>query len=122
MMDTGYPYEGFEDMFPSTQPTPEWYGFGHKHLAYNKVPVRHLVLVDGQEKKEIDIHDPDHPLDHVVADRIRGAPAERAPYPISRILTITHDRPGAREGMEYGQFDQPNTTPGLLPKHRSGRR
>lgn len=123
MTNSGYPYEGFEDMFPQAKPTPNWYGFGHKNYVYNKVPVRHIILADGQQHSEIDIHDPDQPLDHIVADRLRGQPAERPHFRVSDILSVNMTiRPGAREGMEYGQFNQPDTRPGVLPKHRQGRK
>ena len=118
MINTGYPYDGFEDFYPQSEPTPEWYGFGHKNLVYNKTPIKHLVLADGQEHSEIDVQDPDEPLDHVVADRLRGAPAERHPLPVSTILTIIPTiRPGARPDMEYGQFQHPDTRPALLARH-----
>lgn len=118
MINTGYPYDGFESQYPATEPTPEWYGFGHKHLVYNTTPVKHLILVDGQQHSEIDVQDPDEPLDHIVADRMRSAPAERPHIPTSAILTLTPTvRPGARPGLESGQFQQPNTTPGLLARH-----
>lgn len=123
MIGTGYPYDGFEEMYPQVEPTPEWYGFGHKHLVYNKTPMRHLVLVDGQQHAEIDVTDPDEPLDHIVADRLRGQPAERAPLPVSNILVLDRTaRPGARPDMETGQFQSPNTTPGLLGRFVGRRR
>lgn len=123
MTNTGYPYEGFEDMFPNTEPTPEWYGHGHKHFRYNKTPMQRLLLVDGQRRDVIDVTDPDEPLDHVVADELRGQPAERAHFPVSTILTIIPtQRPGARPDMESGQFQLPDTRPGLLVHHRRGRR
>jgi len=119
-LNTGYPYDGFEEMYPGTEPTPEWYGFGHKHLVNDHTPIRHLILVDGQEHSEISVNDPDEPLDHIVADRIRGQPAERAPLPVSAILTLNRTvRPGARPDMETGQFQHPNSTPGLLAPHTS---
>jgi len=122
MIGTGYPYDGFEEMYPQTKPTPEWYGFGHKHLVYNKTPIKHLVLVDGQEHSEIDVLDPDEPLDHVVADQLRGQPAERHPLPVSHILTLIPTvRPGARPDMEYGQFHQPDTRPAVIMHHHFGR-
>ena len=122
-LNTGYPYEGFEDMFPNTSPTPEWVGFGHKHYEYNKTPVKHFILVDGQQRSEISVEDPDEPLDHVVADQLRGQPAERAPWPISTILSINPtERPGARFGMETGQFQRPDTRPAVLMHHRKGKR
>ena len=115
MINTGYPYDGQEEMYASVEPTPEWYGFGHKHLVYDKTPIRHLILVDGQEHAEISVNDPDEPLDHIVADRLRGQPAERHPLPVSTILTLNRtERPGARPDMETGQFQHPNSTPGLL--------
>ena len=118
MIGTGYPYDGFTEMYPETAPTPSWYGFGHKHLVYNKTPMKHLVLVDGQQHSEIDVQDPDEPLDHVVADHLRGQPAERNPLPVSAILTLIPTiRPGARPDMEYGQFQLPNTTPGVVANH-----
>lgn len=121
MTNTGYPYDGFEEMFPQTEPTPEWYGFGHKHLVYNKTPIKHLVLVDGQQHSEIDVQDPDEPLDHVVADRLRGQPAERPHLPISGVLTlIPTARAGARPDMEAGQFHQPDTRPGVIMHHLFG--
>lgn len=123
MINTGYPYEGFEDMFPNTETTPEWYGFGHKHHAYNATPVRHLVLVDGQQHSELDVSDPDEPLDYAVADRLRNMPAERPHIPVSPILTIIPtQRPGARPDMEYGQFQMPDTRPGVVMHHLNGRK
>ncbi len=102
-------------MYPGTEPTPEWYGFGHKHQVYNKTPIKHLVLVDGQEHSEIDVQDPDEPLDHIVADRLRGQPAERHPLPVSSLLTLIPTvRSGARPDMEYGQFQHPDTRPAVL--------
>ena len=122
MIGTGYPYDGFEEQYPATTPTPEWYGFGHKHQVMNQTPVKHLVLVDGQRHSEIDVSDPDHPLDHVIADQLRGQPAERAPLPVSRILTLYRtERPGAREGLEFGQFASPDTRPAVV-KHALGRK
>lgn len=122
MLNTGYPYEGFEDMFPQTKPTPEWVGFGHKHYEYHRQPVRHLILADGQHRSELWVRDPDGPIDQEVADVLRGAPAERAPWPVSNILTINRtERPGARWGMETGQFEQPDTRPGVVMHHRRGR-
>lgn len=122
MIGTGYPYDGFEEMYPATEPTPEWFGFGHKHHVFNKTPIKHLLLVDGQQTSEIDVSDPDEPLDHVVADRLRGQPAERAEWPVSNILTLYRtERPGARLGMEYGQFNQPDTRPGVIMHHFQGK-
>jgi len=122
-VNTGYPYDGFEEMYPETTPTPDWYGFGHKHHVYNKTPIKHLLLVDGQEHSEIDVQDPDEPLDHVVADQLRGQPAERHPLPVASILTLIPTiRPGARPDMEYGQFQLPDTRPGVLEHGRRGRR
>jgi hypothetical protein len=123
MMEIGYPYDGQEEMYPVTTPTPEWYGFGHKHHVYNKTPVKHLILVDGQERSEIDVLDPDEPLDHIVADQLRGQPAERTPWPVSTILTLIPTiRQNARLGMEYGQFQHPDTRPALLVLHKRGRK
>jgi len=123
VINTGYPYDGFEDQYPQTKPTPECYGFGHRHQVYAKSPMRHLILVDGQEHSEIDVRDPDQPLDHVVADRIRGAPAERHPLPVSSILTIIPTaRPNARPDMEAGQFQLPDTRPAVILHHFFGRR
>lgn len=122
MINTGYPYDGFEEMYPGTEVTPEWYGFGHKHHVLDHTPIRHLILVDGQEHSEISVNDPDEPLDHLVADRLRGQPAERPHIPVSTILTLDRTaRPGARPGMETGQFQSPNTTPALLSRHLPGR-
>ena len=122
MVNTGYPYDGFEDMYPKTAVQPEWYGFGHRHLVFNQNPVRHLVLVDGQQRSEINVFDPDQPLDHVVADQLRGTPAERPHFPVSTILTLvpTH-RPNARLDLEYGQFQQPDTRPGVVMHHFKSR-
>lgn len=121
-LNTGYPYDGFEEMYPQTQPTPEWLGFGHKHLEYQRTPVRHLIMVDGQHRSEITVTDPDHPLDGQVADQLRGQPAERAPWPVSTILTINPtERRGARWGLETGQFERPDTRPALIPHHRRER-
>lgn len=121
MIGTGYPYDGFEDQYPQTEPTPSWYGFGHKHHVYNTTPVKHLILADGQQHSEIDVQDPDEPLDHVVADRLRGVPAERPHIPVSSILTIIPTiRPGARPDMEYGQFQHPDTRPGRVTRHLRG--
>jgi len=118
MIGTGYPYDGFTEMYPTTEPTPEWYGFGHKHFVYNKTPVKHLILVDGQQHSELDVQDPDEPLDHIVADQLRGQPAERRRLPVSSLLTLIPTiRPGARFDMEYGQFQHPNSTPGLIAPH-----
>ncbi len=115
MLNTGYPYDGFEDHYPQTVTTPEWYGFGHKHLVVDHTPIRHLILVDGQQHSEISVTDPDEPLDQAVADRLRGQPAERPHLPVSTILTLNRtERPTARPGLESGQFQSPNTTPGLL--------
>ena len=118
LINSGYPYDGFEEMYAGTSVTPEWYGFGHKHQVLDHTPVRHLILVDGQHHSEISVNDPDHPLDGLVADRLRGQPAERPHLPVSTILTINPTvRPGARPGMESGQFQHPNTTPALLARH-----
>ncbi len=118
MLNTGYPWEGFEDQFPQVEPTPLWFGFGHKNFVYDKTPIKHLILADGQQHSEIDVQDPDEPLDHIVADQLRGQPAERHPLPVSGILTLIPTiRPGARPDMEYGQFQHPNSTPGLLAPH-----
>lgn len=118
MIITDKPYDGFEAQYPQTQTTPEWYGFGHKHLVLNTSPIKHMILVDGQQHSEIQVQDIDHPMDGVVADRMRGTPAERPHIPVSPILTLIPTiRPGAREGMEYGQFQQPDTRPGLLARH-----
>ncbi len=115
MINTGYPYDGFEEMFPKTTPTPEWYGFGHRHMVYDTTPVKHLILVDGQRHSEISVNDPDEPLDHLVADQLRGRPAERPHIPVSNLLTIIPTiRPGARPDMEYGQFQHPNTIPATI--------
>jgi len=123
MLNTGYPYDGFEDFFAATEPTPEWYGFGHKHLVYNQTPVKHIVLADGQQHSEIDVTDPDEPLDHVVADRLRSTPAERAHFPVSTILSlIPTARPNARQDMEAGQFQMPDTRPGVIKHHLNGRK
>ncbi len=123
MMNTGYPYDGFEDQFPQTKPTPDWIGFGHRHLEYQKTPMRHLVLVDGQQHSEIDVVDPDHPLDHVIADQLRGVPAERPHIPVSHILTIVPTaRRGARPDLESSQFQHPDTRPAVILHHMFGRR
>lgn len=115
MISTGYPYEGFTDMFAGTEPTPEWYGVGHKHLAYDQTPVRHLVLADGSQHAEIAVTNPDHPLDQAVADRLRGRPAERPHLPVAQLLTIIPtERPNARLDLEYGQFQQPDTRPAVM--------
>lgn len=117
MINTGYPYDGFEEQYPATTPTPEWYGFGHKHQVYNKTPVKHLILVDGQQHSEIDVTDPDEPLDHIVADQLRGQPAERHPLPVSPTLTLYRtERTGARPDLESSQFGQPDTRPAVI-KH-----
>lgn len=117
MLNTGYPYDGFEEMYPGTEPTPEWFGFGHKHQVYNTTPVKHLVLVDGQQHSEIDVQDPDHPLDHVIADRLRGMPAERPHLPVSTVLSLDRTaRLGARPGLESSQFQSPDTRPAVI-KH-----
>jgi hypothetical protein len=118
MINTGYPDTGFEEMYPTTAPTPEWYGFGHKHLVYNQTPVRHLILVDGQQHSEIDVTDPDEPLDFHIAERLKDAPAGRPHIPVSNILTINPTvRPGARPGLETGQFEHPDTRPGVIARH-----
>jgi len=123
MMNSGYPETGFEDMYAGTETTPAWYGFGHKHLVYEATPVKHLILVDGQEHSEIDVQDPDEPLDHIVADQLRGQPAERHPLPVSNILTLFPTiRPGARPDMEYGQFTHPDTRPAVIMHAQRGRR
>ena len=123
MINTGYPYDGFEEMYAGVEPTPEWYGFGLKHHVYNKTPIKHLILVDGQQHSEIDVTDPDEPLDHVVADKLRGQPAERHPLPVSSLLTLIPTiRRGARPDMEYGQFQLPDTRPGILARHVAGLR
>jgi hypothetical protein len=123
MIGTGYPYDGFEEMYPRTEPTPEWFGFGHKHLVYNKTPMRHLILVDGQQHSEIDVTDPDEPLDHVIADRLRGTPAERPHIPVSGVLTLVPTaRPGARPDLESGQFQHPDTRPAVIMHHLFGAR
>ena len=123
MIGTGYPYDGMEEFYPETEPTPEWFGFGHKHLVYNKTPMVHIVLADGQQHSEIDVTDPDEPLDHVVADQLRGQPAERNPLPVSRILTLNRtERPGARPDMESGQFQSPDTRPAVIAHHFMGLR
>lgn len=102
-------------MYPDTAPTPEWYGFGHKNLVMQQTPVRHLVLADGQQHAEINVTDPDSPVDHAVADRLKTQPAERAHLPISPLLTIIPtQRPGARLGLEYGQFQHPDTRPAVV--------
>lgn len=122
IINTGYPYDGMEEMYPGTEPTPSWYGFGHKHLAYNKSPVKHLILVDGQQHSELEVTDPDEPLDNVIADRLRGTPAERPHLPVSNILTINLTaRRGARPGMETGQFQHPDTRPGVVIHSGHGR-
>lgn len=118
MIMTDYPYDGFENQYPATETTPEWYGFGHKHMVLDHTPVKHLILVDGQQHSEISVNDPSSPLDHLVADRLRGQPAERAHLPVSSILTINPTvRPGARMGLEQGQFQHPDTRPALLARH-----
>src|SRR5438309_6795708 len=118
MLNTGYPYDGFEEMYAGTEPTPEWFGFGHKHLVVDHTPIKHLILVDGQEHSEISVNDPDEPLDHIVADQLRGQPAERHPLPISTILTLNRtERARARPVLETGQFQHPYTTPGRLRRH-----
>src|SRR5689334_12720487 len=123
MIGTGYPYEGFEEMFAQVEPTPEWYGFGHKHYVYNKTPIKHLLLVDGQEHSEIDVTDPDEPLDHVIADQLRGQPAERPHMPVASVLSLIPTiRPGARPDMEYGQFQLPDTRPAVFRHHQQGKR
>ncbi len=123
MMNTGYPYDGFEEQYPATSPTPEWYGFGHKHYEYNKTPVKHIILVDGTERSEISVEDPDEPLDHIVADQLRGQPAERTPWPVAHILTLIPTiRPHARLDMEYGQFQLPDTRPAVFKHHARGRK
>lgn len=115
MLNTGYPYDGFQDQYGGTETTPEWYGFGHKNLVLNHTPIKHIVLADGQQHSEFSVEDPDEPLDFAVADRLRGQPAERNPLPVSTILTLNRtERPGARPDMETGQFQHPNSTPGLL--------
>lgn len=122
MINTGYPYDGFEDQYPQTAPTPEWFGFGHRHLVYHKAPIRRLILVDGQEHSEIDVTDPQQPLDHVVADQLRGTPAERPHIPVSTVLTlIPTARPNARQDMEAGQFQMPDTRPAVILHHFFGR-
>ena len=119
MIMTDYPYDGFEDQYPATKNTPSWYGFGHKHYVFPNTPVKHLVLVDGQHHSEIDVQDPDEPLDHVVADRMRGTPAERPHIPVEPLLTLIPTiRPGARLGMEYGQFQHPDTRPAVLANRK----
>lgn len=115
MIITDKPYDGFEQQYPLTRVTPEWYGFGHKHQVLNTSPIKHMVLADGQQHSEIELQDIDSHMDGVVADRLRGTPAERPHIPVSSILTLnTTVRPGARLGMEYGQFEQPDTRPALL--------
>lgn len=121
MVNTGYPYDGFEEQYPETATTPEWYGFGHKHQVLHQTPVKHIVLVDGQQKSEISVTDPDEPLDFAVADILRGQPAERGEFPVSRALTLYRtERPGARPGLESSQFAQPDTRPAVI-KHALGR-
>lgn len=120
-INTGYPYDGFEDQYPETAPQPEWIGFGHKHLVFHRNPIKHIVLADGQHHSEIDLVDPDQPLDGIVADQLRGQPAERPHFPVSRVLSrVPTERAGAREGMEYGQFHQPDTRPGVILHHLWG--
>ena len=115
MINTGVPYDGFEEMYPQTAPTPSWYGFGHKHRFFQQTPMRHLVLVDGQEHSEIVVEDLNHPLDGVIADKLRGEPAERPHIPTTTILTLNRTvRPGAREGLETGQFNHPDTRPAVI--------
>jgi hypothetical protein len=115
MTNTAYPYEGFEDMFPGAEHTPGWQGFGHKNLVYGSTPVKHIILADGQQHSEVDMYDPDEPLDTAVVNTLRGMPIERAPFPVSNELSIYRtERPNARLGMEYGQFNHPDTRPGLL--------
>jgi hypothetical protein len=118
MINSGVPYDGFETMYPDTAETPTWYGFGHKNFVVDHTPIRHLILVDGQQHSEISVTDPDEPLDHLVADRLRGTPAERPHIPVSSILTLNPTvRPGARPDLESGQFQMPDTRPGLLAQH-----
>jgi hypothetical protein len=122
MIGTGYPYDGFEEMYPAADPTPSWYGFGHKHLVFQQTPVRHLILVDGQEHSQIVVEDPDEPLDNVVADRLKTQPTEMAHLPTSSVLVLDRTaRPGARPGMESGQFQSPDTRPAVILHAMFGR-
>lgn len=123
MINTGYPTDVEQDQFPQTKTTPVWYGFGLKNFRVDHTPVQHLVLADGQQHSEIDVTNPDEPLDFTVAEALRPYPGERPHLPVAHALTLIPTvRPGARPDMEFGQFQQPDTRPGVLMHARNAGR
>lgn len=89
----------------------------------NYTPIKHIILADGQHTSEISVQDPDEPLDYTVSDKLKQDPVEKVHLPTSPVLTLDRTiRPGARPGMETGQFASPDTRPGLLGRFFQGRR
>lgn len=115
-----YPFDGFTDIYPATETTPDWFGFGVKHFEQRSHPVKHIVYADGKRQAVIQVR-PDAEDGHVerqIMDRLKGTDAERPHVQIAGHLS--YNRTAGQGHWGEGMFQLPDTRPGRL--HRPGGR
>lgn len=118
-----YPFEGFTDAFPETKNTPDWFGFGHKHLEQRSSPVKHVVLADGQRHAVLEVrHDRSKGyVEGQVMEHLKGQQAETPHVSIASALSFWH-APQREAGGHEPMFQHPDTRPGRahVPGNRGG--
>src|SRR5438132_11702728 len=116
-----YPFEGFNDRYPVTRNTPDWFGFGHKHLEQRSSPVKHVILADGQKHAVLEVrHDKANGyIEGQVMEHLKGQQAETPHVNIAPSLSFWRNPPREPRGEEP-MWQIPDTRPGRLhtPKGR----
>jgi hypothetical protein len=109
-----YPFEGFNDIYPDTRPTPNWFGFGLRNLEHTSSPVKHIVYANGQRRAVIQVRCEDCklPVQQQIMDKLKGEQAEQPDLPIAGFSS--HFRtPGAGHWGEP-MWQMPDSRPGRL--------
>ena len=108
-----YPYEGFGDMFPLTETTPEWVGVGHKHYVLAHSPVKHVILADGTRHSVIEVRasDAERSVERDIVDKLRGQGGERPHLQVTQELS--YERTAGAGHWGQGMWQLPDTRPGL---------
>lgn len=107
-----YPFEGFTDIYPTTETTPDWFGFGVKNFEQKSHPVKHIVYADGQRRAVIAINPQmaDGHVERQIMDRLKGPDAESPHVDITGHLSYNRTA-GAGHGGQ-GMWQLPDTRPG----------
>lgn len=107
-----YPFEGMNDIYPTTEPEPDWFGFGLKNKEWRSSPVKHVVYSDGQKESVIEVRCDDcGVLSGQIMDKLKGTDAEKPQLSIASVLSYWR-APKREPNGHDPMFQFPDTRPG----------